>query len=203
MSPDEAAPLAVVLSGGRSSRMGFDKATAVLAGMRMIDRVVAAVTAAGLRPVIAGPHLPGIPATFVADPPDAAGPAAGLVAAMRRHPGTAVFLVGADQPYLRAETVRRLISIPGRLVAPSDRRRQTLCAVYRGDAQPAVEALVGIRSNPSLQALFDLPDAVVVAPATWRTWGEDGRSWLSIDTPEALAGAEAAWPDPPLATLGP
>lgn len=183
--------------------MGFDKATALLAGMRMIDHVVTAVTVAGLRPVVAGPHLQGVEAPFVADPPDAAGPAAGLVAAMRFAPGSDVFLVGADQPYLRAETVRRLISTPGRVVAPSDRRRQTLCAVYRGEAHSAVEALLRTRSNPSLQTLFDAPDAVEVAPASWRPWGEDGRSWLSIDTPEALAGAEAAWPDMPGATLGP
>lgn len=192
--------IGVVLAGGASLRMGRDKAVAQLAGRRLIDHVVAAVVAAGLRPVVAGTPRPEVAAEFVADPPGVAGPAAGLVAALRRFPDSDLVLVGTDQPYLRPETLRALLEIAGPLIAPIDRRRQTLCAVYRAESALAVEALVASRANPSLQPLFDAA-GIDVPEATWRAWGEDGRSWMSLDTPEALAAAEAAWPDTPHGTI--
>lgn len=182
--------------------MGRDKAVAELGGSRLIDHVVAAIVAAQLVPVVAGRERPNVAAVFMDDPPGLAGPAAGLAAAMRTHPGADVVLVGTDQPYLRPETVRRLLEIDHPLVAPRDGRRQTLCAVYRAASLPQLEALLAADSSPSLQTLFDV-GGTEVEETEWRRWGEDGRSWLSIDTPEGLYAAEAAWPDPPHGTIRP
>lgn len=194
--------IGVVLAGGASTRMGRDKAAAELGGSRLIDHVLNAIVAVDLVPVVAGPERPDVAAQFVADPPGLAGPAAGLVAAMRSHPGTDVVLVGTDQPYVRPETIRQLLEIDQPLVAPRDGRRQTLCAVYRAACRPQLEALLVTNPSPSLQTLFDA-EGTDVAETEWRRWGEDGRSWLSIDTPEALSAAEATWPDPPHGTIRP
>lgn len=182
--------------------MGRDKAAAVLGGVRLIDHVVAAVGAAELVPVVAGPKRPDLAVEFVSDPPGLAGPAAGLVAAMRMHPGADVVLVGTDQPYVRPETMRRLLSIDAPLVAPRDGRRQTLCAVYRTPCRSDLEVLLAANPSPSLQTLFDT-GGTDVPESEWRRWGEDGRSWLSIDTPEALSAAAVAWPEPPHGTIRP
>ena len=43
------------------------------------------------------------------------------------------------------------------------------------------------------ESMRPLPQAVLdlgcrdIAPPQWREWGEDGRSWFSVDTPQALA----------------
>jgi molybdopterin-guanine dinucleotide biosynthesis protein A len=177
--------------------MGTDKALAMVGGKRMIDHVVAAVAAAGLRPVVAGPPRPDVAAPFVPDPPEVFGPAAGLVAVMRLNPHASAILVATDQPFLRPETLRALLKVPGPLVAPLDGRRQTLCALYRAETLPELERLIAHKPNPSLQTLFDAPEAIEVPADTWRSWGEDGRSWLSIDLVEGLAAAQASWPDPP------
>lgn len=198
----ESLALGVVLAGGSSSRMGHDKALSELGGRRMIDHVVAALRRAGLEPIVAGPVRPGVDAGFVADPAGLAGPAAGLAAVMRSHPGADVVLVGTDQPYLRSETVRGLLEIEGRLVAPVDGRRQTLCAVYRAEAHAALEDLLAGDQSPSLQALFDA-GGVEIPASIWQAWGEDGRSWLSIDTRIGLEAAAAAWPEPPSGTIRP
>ena len=38
----------------------------------------------------------------------------------------------------------------------------------------------------SILTILDRVDTTTVEPEEWRSWGEDGRSWFSVDTPEAL-----------------
>lgn len=197
------APRAVVLTGGRSTRMGADKATLVLGGMRMVDRVTAACREAGLEVAIAGTAPPGLERMTLPDPPGMAGPAAGLAAGMRASPGADILLLATDQPYVRPSTLRGLLATPGAAVVPVQGRRQTLCALYRADCTPALEALLAERSDPSLQTLLDRVATTEVAQDEWARWGEDGRSWISLDTPDRWEAAAASWPDPPLATIGP
>lgn len=198
-----AAARAVVLTGGRSTRMGADKATLVLGGVRMVDHVLRACREAGLAGSIAGSAPPGLEDITLADPPGIAGPAAGLAAAMRAFPGVDVVLLATDQPYLRARTLRNLLATPGAAVVPVQGRRQTLCAVYRAECAGVLERLLVETPAPSLQTLLDRVAATEVGPDVWGHWGEDGSSWLSLDTPERWEAAAAVWPDPPRATIGP
>ena len=41
-----------------------------------------------------------------------------------------------------------------------------------------------------LRRLLDLVATTEVTAKVWSAWGEDGRSWMSLDTPEALRRAE-------------
>lgn len=194
---------AVVLTGGRSTRMGAAKATLVLGGLRLVDRLVAACREAGLEVTIAGAAPPGLAGITLADPPGIAGPAAGLAAAMRAYPGTDIVLLATDQPYVRPATLRGLMATPGAAVVPVQGRRQTLCALYRAECAEALERLLGETAAPSLQTLLDRVATAEVEPAAWARWGEDGRSWISLDTPDRWEAAAAAWPEPPLATIAP
>lgn len=189
--------LAVIAAGGVSSRMGFDKATAELAGKTMLLRVLEAVARSGLEAVIAGPHRPGISTPFISDPPGLRGPAAALVAAVRTYPERSIFLVATDQPYLRPGTVSGLLEVDGDVAIPVDVARQTLCAVYRPACTEPLEVLIAERADPSLQTLVDHVGATEVDRTVWQKWGEDGRSWLSIDSPDRLLLASESWPDPP------
>lgn len=190
-------PLFAVLAGGAASRMGFDKALAEVAGVAMLTRVLETATALGLETVVAGPPRGLISADYVSDGPGMAGPAAGLAAVFRHRPGRAIVLVATDQPFLRPDTIAHLLATEGDAVVPVDGRRQTLCAVYRPPCSNTLDRVFAARHNPSLQTLLDGVDATEVAPETWTEWGEDGRSWLSIDTPEGLEAASETWPNPP------
>ena len=192
MTTDAASPIGAILCGGRSRRMGTDKAMALLAGRPLILHVATALNAAGCDAIAIGrTAAPGELVALPDDVPGSSGPAAGLVTALRLAGDRPVFLAAADQPLLRPSTVRRLLALPGDAVAPeAGGTRQTTCAVYRsGCLEPLLEIMTRDRS-PSLQALLDIVDTRQVDRTEWTAWGEDGRSWWSLDTPSDLAEAE-------------
>lgn len=175
-----------VLVGGRSSRMGSPKPLVDVAGSSMFEWVTGAMLAAGLEVVVVGAGAtPDHPFHTLADPSGIRGPAAGIAAAIRHAGGAPVFVTAADQPWLSPPTIRRLLAIDGDIVAPHDERAQVTCAVYRPEAMPAIDALTGVDPAPSLQQIVNA-NGVLVDAGTWRGWGEDGRSWRSLDTPASI-----------------
>ncbi len=190
-------PVGAVLVGGASRRMGRDKAGLPLGTHTLSQHVVAALAAAGLSVDLIGTDQ---------DAPGMAGPLAGLVGAMRLHPGADVFVAATDQPYARPATVTHLLQCSGDVVVPVDEVPQTTFALYRDSALPAVERFAAAEPTGSLRTMIAdrSLDTTLVPPNVWsEQWGEDGRSWLSLDTPESYASAAAAWPHPPATTLTP
>lgn len=177
--------IGAILAGGRSERMGTDKAMVEVAGRPMVDWVAAALAPNCDQVVLAGrahglAGLEGLP-----DPDERhLGPLSGLVAVLRRFPGAPVFLVAVDQPWLQSATVDRLGEQVTDLAAvPVEGGvRQSTCAVYPpGIHQTAETELEG---GGSLQSLLDV--AAFTPVVDWQSWGEDGRSWFSADTPTAV-----------------
>ncbi|HVF94192.1 MAG TPA: molybdenum cofactor guanylyltransferase [Sphingomonas sp.] len=102
--------LGAVLAGGRSRRFGSDKAVALLDGVTLIDRAIAALAPQVDAVVICGRVLDG--RTCVADrPAKDLGPLGGLNAALHHAVAagfTAVVSVPCDMPLLPADLVERL-----------------------------------------------------------------------------------------------
>lgn len=107
-----------------------------------------------------------------------AGPLAGLAAGLRL--GEPVLLVAVDQPWVRTTTLAKLASISETVVPVHDEIRQVTCAVYYPVLAESVE------QAGSLQGLLDLVPPLEVTEPVWRSWGEDGRSWFSVDRPEDI-----------------
>lgn len=175
--------IGVILAGGRSSRMGTDKAAYAVAGRPMLSWVTEAMQPVCRGVVVAGrdDRIGGL--ETIPDPGAAhRGPLAGLVAALHRFSTDSLAVVSVDQPWLRTETVQVLGErAEEMIVAPVDNGvRQTTCAVY----PPAVVGLAEaeLAGGGSLQSLLDV--AAFQPVVDWRTWGEDGRSWFSVDMPQ-------------------
>lgn len=141
----------VLLAGGQSTRMGRDKATLVVAGERLVDRVASAL-AAGL--VAAGERKPRLVVCgevegyeCVADALPGLGPVAGLAAAAERLSGVARWLlvVPVDLPALTPAALAPLLGV-----------RDGAAVAYEGHALPAL-----LPSGPRLDAALD---AVLAAP---------------------------------------
>jgi molybdopterin-guanine dinucleotide biosynthesis protein A len=180
-------PMVVVLAGGASSRMGADKALVSIGGETLLARAARVAARAGDVVTVGGPALDGV--ERIADLRDGGlGPLAGLEAALVHAAGHDVVLLGVDQPFVRAETLQHLCRLGGDVVVPvAEGWAQVTCAVYRAPILPAVQAALDARANLAIQDILDRVDTTRVGADQWAGWGEDGRSWYSVDTPEALA----------------
>ena len=171
--------------------MGADKALVRIAGRPMVDHIVSALTGSVDETVVIGRDGPLAGLKCVADlRPAHRGPLAGLATAMPLSAGRAVLLVAVDQPLLRPETIAGLVGLArhDRAVVPiDDDSRQVTCAIY----PPAWAAAIDEEDTGggSIQSLLDEHDYRAVLRREWESWGEDGRSWRSLDTPEDVAKA--------------
>lgn len=168
--------LGVVLAGGAGRRMGSDKALVEVGGRPMISWVIDALGSVADQVVVAGrpggwDGHPGL-----ADPDGIAGPLAGLAAGLEL--GQPVLLVAVDQPWVRPATLAKLRDVGTTVVPIHNDTRQVTCAVYYPELGPL------IANHGSPQSLLDEAVPLEITEPVWRSWGEDGRSWFSVDRPE-------------------
>lgn len=134
----------VVLAGGRSSRMGTDKAFLDIGGERLVDRQVRLLREAGANPVFLSGRervdYPGVEAELIYDTVVGLGPLAGIVAALARTETTHLLVLAVDLPRISPEFLRKLIGSctrGGGAVPRRDRGWEPLCAVYPVDCYEA------------------------------------------------------------------
>ncbi|WP_219418898.1 molybdenum cofactor guanylyltransferase, partial [Pseudonocardia nigra] len=144
----------IVLTGGRSSRMGESKAALEWHGSTLLHRSTGLLARTVDGPVVAvrapGQPLPALPAgvEVVADPVEGLGPmqgiATGLAAVEERAP--VAFVCSTDLPFLHPAYVRRVLELldaDADVVLPhAGGHRQPLAAAYRTALAPVVPALV-------------------------------------------------------------
>ncbi|HUG08677.1 MAG TPA: molybdenum cofactor guanylyltransferase [Acidimicrobiia bacterium] len=178
-------PLGAILTGGHSTRMGRDKADVAVAGRPMLDRVAEALAAVSDRVVVLGSDRAGWECW--PDSVHAQGPLAGIATALSRADTARIVAVAVDHPFVTSRLLEHLVAVESDLpVVPVDESgvRQVTCAVYPADI--AAAARDEATSGGSIQTLLDRVSFRPVAPDEWKQWGEDGRSWFSVDDEEAL-----------------
>ena len=140
----------VVLCGGRSRRMGRDKAWLPFDRERLLQRAVRVVgTAVDSVSVVARPgqDLPKLPphVTVLRDDIPDQGPLGGLVPALRDSGDAPCFVTSCDAPLLRPAVLDLLFSSLGDAdvaVAEAEGYTHPLCAVYRPSVRAIVEAMM-------------------------------------------------------------
>ena len=150
-----------VLAGGRSSRMGQDKAALILNGKTFLQRVLEAGETFPERLVslAAAQTAPELPpdVTAVRDEREASGPMEGIRQILRACKAPACLMAAADMPFLTGELLRALAAQypgSGNLVLTLGGRPEPLCSIYCRECVPVIEQLQrqGL-SRPAL--LFD------------------------------------------------
>ena len=133
-----------VVAGGKSARMGRDKALLPWAGATLLDHAIGRLAAAcpEVR-ILCGP-VPryedrGRP--LVLDAAPGTGPLGALAAALLDAAGGAALLLGVDLPFATVPLLAALASADGDVVAPiGPRGPEPLCALYRADCLAPVRA---------------------------------------------------------------
>ena len=179
----------VILAGGKSTRMGADKALVELDGVPLASHVAGTLRSFLTTVVIVGRESPIGDLDVLPDRSSGiSGPLRGLATALASVKATSVFLVAVDQPFMSPDTLKRLAGLasPDRAVVPvADGYRQVTTALYPTSWAREAEQEADLQG--SIQTLLDRMPHRTVGPDEWQSWGEDGRSWFSVDTPQALA----------------
>jgi len=145
MTSEQIAPCAVILAGGRSTRMGSNKAL-----LELNNKTVIAGQIEELRkffdPVIVVANQPelyqGLGVRIVPDEFPGYGPLAGIHAGLKNAPGDVVFVVPCDMPFISADIgVQMLGQLGGAdgLVLEKDGHFEPLFALYTKRCLPVIE----------------------------------------------------------------
>lgn len=183
---------ALLLAGGRSSRMGTDKALAEIApGVRVMDRMVETLQAVAGE-VVAVTNDPGklrgLPVRVVVDPVPFEGPLAALREGLRAARTEWSLAVSCDLPLLGAGFVRHLWSLRGdcdAVVPRTERGDHPLSALYRRTCLAAIEGALA-RGERRMVSFY--PDVRVrrVEEGELRRVEPGLESLVNVNTPEEL-----------------
>jgi molybdopterin-guanine dinucleotide biosynthesis protein A len=196
-----------VLAGGRSVRMGRDKAGVEFAGVPLLERMLGKLSKIGLRARIAGMREPveGVAAEVVSDLHPDCGPLSGMETALGRSERPLVMMLGVDLPLIeteflmwmlgRAQITGAAATIPRVLGQP-----QPLCAVYRRELLGGItraldsgeyKAMTGVE-NAATGARLDLFDVErVAATGAWGSVLPTHCQFMNCNTREDVATATA------------
>lgn len=193
--------LGLVLAGGRSARMGTDKAGLVHPDGRPLARrtcdLLAAAACSGC--FLSLRHDQDLPAGFkpddgtqvIRDPQGPGeGPLAGMLAAMRSHPSADWLVLACDLPRLDLQTLTHLIAsrLPGEPFlayrSEFDQLPEPLCTYYAAEALPWLEEFqnAGIRCP---RKVLIRAECRLLAPVTPRALDNANtpEDWQSALTP--------------------
>jgi molybdopterin-guanine dinucleotide biosynthesis protein A len=185
----------IVLCGGRSTRMGVEKAllpfgedTMLARVARLVGEVVDEVIIVGRSDQALPPHL-----RVVHDTVANLGPLAAIARGLHESASDLNFVTACDMPLLRPAVIRRLLTLAAghdACVPVDGPHVMTLCGAYRTDLAPTADALLAAGES-SVKALIDAVNAKRVDAATLRDIDPELESFLSCDTPERYQQALA------------
>jgi molybdopterin-guanine dinucleotide biosynthesis protein A len=185
-----------VLAGGKSTRMGEDKAFLPFGKAHLIDRALEQVRSVAQEIYVVGPRDRfAAYGRSVQDQFAGAGPLAGIHAALSRTTTEVNLMLAVDTPLVEEPFLRFLIqqaAAGGTLVTvpQSSDGLHPLCAVYRpGFAQLAEDALKNNRFK--IDALFSPAITRIIALDELTAAGYSSAMFANLNTPEEYQRARA------------
>jgi len=183
-----------VLAGGRSSRMGSDKAFLEFNGCTLLARALDLLHRLTPEVRIVGPAAKfAAYAPVVEDIYTGRGPLAGIHAALTSSPTDLNLMLAVDLPFVaeslmqfiveRAQCSDAVVTVP-RIAGGY----QPLCAVYRRAFAPLAQAALESGRN-KIDALFSDANTRVLEESELRQFAFEARMFENLNTPEDLRRA--------------
>ena len=180
---------AIVLTGGRATRLGgVDKMSVEIGGRTLLQRTLDAVSGAARVVLVGEVDAPGV--TVVHEEPRFAGPAAAVAAGLAEVTAEWVLVVAGDHPFL-ADAVAPLVDARsgdgGIAVGPDGRRQNLMVMVDAGALRSSLESQDDLADLPFRTVLepLDLAEVAVPERAT-----ADVDTWHDRDKAEGVARDE-------------
>jgi len=206
MAQTELSRMGFLLAGGKSSRMGADKAFLDFGGQTLLDRALTVMGAVCGKVTIVGD--PGKFAEYgssrdaakygsvVADIFPGCGPLAGIHAALVHSTAELNLVLAVDMPYVSRELLGFLFATAERgdnhaivTVPRTSKGFQPLCAVYRPDF--AVAAELALRAGKyKIDAAFSSVSVRVIEEDELAAAGFSEQNFFNVNTPQDRRAAE-------------
>jgi molybdopterin-guanine dinucleotide biosynthesis protein A len=187
----------LVLAGGKSRRMGSDKAALLTNGETQLGRAVAllqrhlghvfvSTSAAQAEDPVRRAY------PQIIDRYDNLGPVAGILSAMDEHPDTAWLVLACDLPNIDDETIEYLLAKASAekpataFRSVNDDLPEPLCAVYRPAARPVIDSFVADGIRCPRKMLINSPTLLLTQPVPG--------ALHNINTPDDLRGTDVDLP---------
>ncbi|AYD01091.1 molybdenum cofactor guanylyltransferase MobA [Neorhizobium sp. NCHU2750] len=192
-------PPGLILAGGRSSRMGANKALLPLNGKavlrHVVDRLTPQVTSVSVNSSAAFPGFESLP-VIEDSVAGQLGPLAGILTGMRHYAEASHYLtVPCDSPFFPKDLAERLIaacdSKEAIVIASSLGRRHPVFGLWPTALADDLEHSLVVEDNRRINAFLDRHHTVAVDFSPLQTGAGELDPFLNINTPEELTDAQA------------
>lgn len=182
----------IILTGGKNTRMGANKAFLVVEGERLIDRTIRIYRDIFDEIILVTnePHLyDDIDVTLVTDLIKDKGPLMGIYTGLFYAASDPVFFAACDLPFLNGEFIRYLLdqSRDADITVPETAEGfQPLHAVYSKSCLGTIQRLL-MQDKLKVTGFYKGMKLKAVGTDAIRRFDPDGRIFLNVNTPEEYA----------------
>lgn len=187
--------IGALVAGGRSRRMGIEKANLQLGNRPLAGWAAEALMgAAEVCVQVGGNPIAGVDWTVVADRRTDCGPAAGIEAALLHFPGAVALVCAVDTPFVPVALLQHAhtLVVDGIEAAVPwlDARWHPLAAAYSPRILPALSDWLDAGGKP-LQQFLDTREVARIDEGSLRQFGQPSTVLLNVNTREQFARAQA------------
>ena len=187
----------VILAGGKSRRMGENKAFLRLGNDTLIGHVISCLKSITdeLLLITNNPdEYTHLDIEMHNDIIQNVGTLGGIHSGLTHASYRTVICVGCDNPFLNPNLLKHLVSVLENhdAVIPLDThdRLQTLCAVYSKRCIPIIEGMLK-QSELRVHKLQENANVSSVHPEVWKSYDSEGISFFNVNTPEDYIKAQS------------
>jgi molybdopterin-guanine dinucleotide biosynthesis protein A len=181
----------VILAGGRSTRMGRNKAFLEVGGERLIDRNVRLFRSLFQQVIIVTTSPLDYldqPAAIATDILPGRGALGGIYTGLFHASGEQAFFAACDMPFLNPDFLACMIGLAAGhdivVPAPPD-GLQPLHAIYSRRCLPVIRSLLE-RDRLKIRGFYPGFDVLTIPPETLQAFDPEGRMFLNVNTPADL-----------------
>lgn len=185
----------IVLSGGKSSRFGYDKARAPVKGQTLLELVISRVAALFDRVIIVvnedSASFADAGYEVVKDSYRGIGPLGGIHAGLSASNSHYNFVIACDMPCIPLSLIRHMMALDGydAVVPRRGELVEPLCAIYRKSILPVIEEHIS-EKRYRIQDILPLVKVRYIDEDELDELDHRGDAFCNINTPRDLRGLQ-------------